>query len=708
MKWPLTLLLLFFLALANAFLGWAITGVLPGAWLQSGGWLEILITSILLSLLAYMLIGLLDLSQQGRFLAVWFLILVGGILTFYTNGAQKALPWCLLLGLVGTLSHHLRGQEKILAGLSIWFWCLGGYFQFWGFTPGLVFPTFSEAFWVLPSITALWLALSEFTSWRQRSLTAAENGLFPPEDIRTQTLGRVDSSMRELGSEDKTGFLLGPEESLALEAESLKNILDPVVYFMHQNFKAHTSLGYVASASGKEFYLNVVYTRGGKVKADSTVLWGKGLLGDVATKRKIFISGDLRAYKAELDYYQGHQDINSIIVLPVLKPGESRVEGLLVVDSDRVRAFTDQHKESMKRFGQIALALLVNSRLTMQVKTQAEWADTLYEVSRRLNGSLGSRQIYSILTETLPQFFIYDRFFVCTYNPQSALGIAWQTDKESTQTQPQRHNFSLKNPKGIYAHVFRTGKDLLTKNFRNEKEWMRFDTPENPENRPAELLMSPLHDDKGAVLALIGIESDLTGVYSPTELQRMNILLANFSVALVKARIMEDFERQATLDGLTGIPNHRKLQETIDLELSRSNRYHDPLAFFLLDIDHFKKFNDTYGHPMGDIVLKRVAGALQSSIRGSDFCARYGGEEFAVVMIQATHEKAMVLGERIRTSIESLILEYEGIDLHVTVSLGCAIFNPKIMDKKTWIASADKALYMSKENGRNRLTFFKE
>jgi diguanylate cyclase (GGDEF)-like protein len=165
-------------------------------------------------------------------------------------------------------------------------------------------------------------------------------------------------------------------------------------------------------------------------------------------------------------------------------------------------------------------------------------------------------------------------------------------------------------------------------------------------------------------------------------------------------------EKLATIDGLTQIANHRKFQDIMTLELERSARYNSPLTLLLMDIDHFKKFNDTYGHPVGDLVLQMVAKALQGSIRNTDYCARYGGEEFVVVLIQADEAQSRILAERIRKAVESLQIQNEDKILRVTVSIGSATFPYDGATKQDLIDNADKAMYFSKQTGRNRVSFY--
>ena len=235
---------------------------------------------------------------------------------------------------------------------------------------------------------------------------------------------------------------------------------------------------------------------------------------------------------------------------------------------------------------------------------------------------------------------------------------------------------------------------------------MRFDFEEDRFSRPQDILIAPILDDREAVFGVVGIESDRGGVYSQDELRLLKAIMMNVKNVLTKARMYEEMEKQATIDGLTQIANHRKFQEVLESEMERAGRYSLPLTLLLMDIDFFKKFNDTHGHSTGDLVLKSVARSLENSIRTSDFCARYGGEEFVVMLIQTDEEQSRMLSERIRQAVERMELEVEGKQLHVTVSIGSATFPYDGKLKTDLIENADKALYYSKEHGRNRVSFY--
>lgn len=169
----------------------------------------------------------------------------------------------------------------------------------------------------------------------------------------------------------------------------------------------------------------------------------------------------------------------------------------------------------------------------------------------------------------------------------------------------------------------------------------------------------------------------------------------------------------ALRDGLTGLYNHRYFQERMAAEVARSRRHNHPVTLLFLDIDHFKTYNDSYGHPAGDEVLKMIAtllvqgsrmGDIVARVRSTDVVARYGGEEFAIILPETSGEGAVGKAEHIRRSVADHKFPASGdATTHVTVSIGVAAYPAEAVDAPTLIRRADKALYRAKQNGRNRV-----
>ena len=189
------------------------------------------------------------------------------------------------------------------------------------------------------------------------------------------------------------------------------------------------------------------------------------------------------------------------------------------------------------------------------------------------------------------------------------------------------------------------------------------------------------------------------------DLEEMNEVLEHRVLARTRdlAEANASLAQLAVTDGLPGLYNHRHFHERLALEVERSGRNGLPLALFMIDVDHFKRFNDRHGHPAGDEVLRQVARLLGDGRRANDICARYGGEEFAIVLVDTNKLTAAQVAERLRQRMAEHPFTFGGISDHLTVSIGVAAFSDDATDAEGLIRVADAALYRAKEGGRDRV-----
>ena len=175
------------------------------------------------------------------------------------------------------------------------------------------------------------------------------------------------------------------------------------------------------------------------------------------------------------------------------------------------------------------------------------------------------------------------------------------------------------------------------------------------------------------------------------------------SVASLKLR--ETLREQSIRDPLTGLYNRRFMEESLERELERASRKKQPLAVLFLDLDHFKRFNDTFGHDAGDMVLQSLGDLLRTFFRATDICCRYGGEEFAIIMPESSSEDAVKRADALRSEVKSLRLQYKKNTLGmVTLSAGVAAFPEYAATSAELLEIADKCLYESKAKGRDVVT----
>ncbi len=213
------------------------------------------------------------------------------------------------------------------------------------------------------------------------------------------------------------------------------------------------------------------------------------------------------------------------------------------------------------------------------------------------------------------------------------------------------------------------------------------------------LAAAPLRVDgkvEGAVVL-----SRRTGTWPVSSRWILEAAAVEASAALARLYSLRDAEARATTDALTGLPNRRYFDEYVGL-LARRRRAEDRVGVLMIDIDRFKKLNDTFGHAVGDHVLREVAQAIAGAVRGDDVPARFGGEEFAVLLRNPGREVAVEVGERVRRAVAALDLRRMGVP-GVSVSVGVAVADGEEMALDAVIDEADRALYRAKRAGRDRV-----
>lgn len=260
----------------------------------------------------------------------------------------------------------------------------------------------------------------------------------------------------------------------------------------------------------------------------------------------------------------------------------------------------------------------------------------------------------------------------------------------------------LKMGEGIAGWVREKGKSQLISDAHKD---IRFSSEADSKTAftTKSLMAVPIIVDGVVIGVMEAINKCDDTCFSKYDLDLLEKLSSQAAIAIKNAQMYE----MAITDGLTRLFIHRYFQKRLSEEFNRAQRYDHDLAIIMFDIDHFKRFNDNYGHQMGDEVLKKTAQVLAENCRSSDLPCRYGGEEMAVILPEADIEGALAFAEKMRTLIEEMELEFQGNKVQITVSGGVASLCANAPTSKAeFIQMADQALYYSKEMGRNCISCF--
>jgi len=208
---------------------------------------------------------------------------------------------------------------------------------------------------------------------------------------------------------------------------------------------------------------------------------------------------------------------------------------------------------------------------------------------------------------------------------------------------------------------------------------------------------------QGEALGVVCLTSDAP--FLDAQRERLVTATRHVALSLANLRLHDTLHRQSVCDPLTGLFNRRYLQATLDRELHRARRRELPVSVLMIDVDHFKRFNDDFGHDVGDLVLQEVGRLLRRATRAEDIVCRYGGEEFVVIMPEATLEVGAARAEVLRAQVERLRIAHQGETLRpVSISAGVSAFPGHGEEIAGLLQAADAALYQSKAGGRNRVT----
>jgi diguanylate cyclase (GGDEF)-like protein len=349
--------------------------------------------------------------------------------------------------------------------------------------------------------------------------------------------------------------------------------------------------------------------------------------------------------------------------------------------------------EKAKPILQTVTRLLCSSLERLMLQAQNEWTmkslDVGFSIARLLEDTLNKNEILKKVCAETPRLF---KTVVCVVAMRDSEGdfkpvVSWP-DKFSLTGNQISGEIYLKN----LLNVFPSGNGLITNIHKDDRRWSW------PDTKVKSLCMAPIHirNRLQGVIIVVGPRDE---TYGSAHANLLGIVASQISMTLERASYLQQQEDLARCDGLTGLLNHRMFQDIIREEINRTQRYNRHLSLIMLDIDHFKKFNDTFGHPVGDEVIKMVSRTIKNVSRTTDRCFRYGGEEFTIILPETNYENGLVLAERLRKKIEE---DRSVQNLSITISIGIAGLRPN-ETPEAFIKRSDTCLYAAKKGGRNKV-----
>jgi diguanylate cyclase (GGDEF)-like protein len=416
------------------------------------------------------------------------------------------------------------------------------------------------------------------------------------------------------------------------------------------------------------------------------IITGNGIVAKCFADRTSFSAPEIDEKTMEVGYIKDGK-ITSLIAVPVMDG--STLLGVLTVDSARYQAFSDADRNIVEMFIPQIVRALERERIYPRIKRDYDSLKTLHEESAKLVSSLNTDVIVKKLCVGASTIAASRAFFFISKKKKFQL-----IHHTGTENIPAK----LFDLKGTFLSMVVENKQPIymsdTSDYRIPIMPFKFESVHSVFALPI------LYET--SIIGVFVLLSEKTGFLDSFQVELLKVLCNQASTSIANAQLHSEIEKMATTDGLTGLFNHRVFQEKLTEELKRLNRFSETISLMLVDIDFFKRINDTYGHPVGDLVLKNVSKVVRQTIRDIDIPARYGGEEFAIILPGTDETAAENIAERLRKAVQEKSFTAQGKTFNITVSIGIATAPTNAKGKEELIDKADQALYFAKQNGRNK------
>lgn len=522
-----------------------------------------------------------------------------------------------------------------------------------------------------------------------------------------RVLGQLRSDVSEFQKDDTVHRLSGLTEG-GRQQESLRS-----VFALDHAFSAALSAGremleadtlalYWKSEEGDDFSLREIDSKEKSINTGGLVSPGQGLLGWVAEhERSVRASG--KRVRGSIPYYHGGVKAEHVIAAPVF--AHDKVQGILAADRSGENSFTEEEDKLITALCHQVREIHGNALLMRRAEAEASRFKSLAELSHRLSRTLDLEEIMEAVIRTSRAITGHDAAAVVLgrAGPEPSIRVTGTGGEMDPKTVGELVTLD----DSLAGWAIRENQHLLVPDLaRRTKKTPALDQRIDPRAMNS-LLVQPLpfsRDDLGALVFF----ARAPGAFSEYVIRATGILADLAAVSIKNAFLYQEMEKKAITDGLTGLYNHRWFQQQLSHEIERAGRLGNRVALALADLDHFKRINDTFGHPMGDEVLKAVADVMKNSIRKVDNAARYGGEEIVLILVGSDNRGARELAERIRKKVAKLLFHAEGREFEVTLSVGVAVYPDDADEKDKLIECADQSLYRAKQAGRNRVVSYSQ
>jgi len=471
-----------------------------------------------------------------------------------------------------------------------------------------------------------------------------------------------------------------------LSTFNLDEVLVQILWIVRDYFHVTNSAVLLLDPSTQEFFVRTSIGRP-KDETDIRIPFGKGIIGSAAQEKKPVYAPDV---SRDARYMPLFPDTKSEIAIPLMVRDE--VVGVLDIQSEQIDAFDSETLDFLTLFSTQASIALENARLYTLERRRTKQLEAINAIARQTTAVLNLDELLGKVCDLVLQTFPVDHVVAMLLDEDEHLTVRAHKGK-LTPILPQ--GAALPVGTGMGMRALELGKTVV----ENEVAFVPHYLAGFVETRSEMCVPLIFFGEKLGVLML---ESASPNNFTQEDVPPLESVADICAGAIQNAHYFDKAQQLAYIDGLTGIYNRRYFEMQIATEIERASRYDGRLAIIMIDIDHFKRLNDEFGHLLGDEVLRQVSDVFGQQLRKVDVVCRYGGEEFCILVPQTSGGNAMEVAEKLRRMVESY--RFPGVPVKVTISAGVAEFPTHGRTRDELVAAADAALYTSKEAGRNRVS----
>lgn len=340
----------------------------------------------------------------------------------------------------------------------------------------------------------------------------------------------------------------------------------------------------------------------------------------------------------------------------------------------------------------------VIARTHKELEVLVKDLSTLYVIGQSVNSTIDQEELFQNICHHLPRQIGIQEFAILLLDSEYQrlnVNAAWGFPHLD-----RIRAMSFEMGEGVTGLVAQSGRMIYISDVREDLRYMHY---RGEHRRTGSFLSVPLNY-KGELIGVMNCGRTKVDGFSKNEIKLLQLVANQIALSIANARLYAKTRELSVRDELTGLYNRRHFLHVLQLEWKRASRFHHPLSLLMLDVDHFKKYNDTYGHKEGDRVLKQLGHLLVKTLREVDTLARFGGEEFVVVLPDTDRNGALAVGEKLRRIVEAEKFTLTDQNpIPVTMSVGVANYPDDVTVLEDLIDHADMALYDAKDQGRNRV-----